>query len=107
MRPASAPRAPLPPLQMHTAVRSRTLSPCWDEKFTLLVHSSQHQELTLELYDSGEAGRGGAVAHERPRQLRQSCAVQLASLLLPQLSPPRPPANVPQTCGGPTTWSDV
>ncbi|KAL4432777.1 hypothetical protein ABPG77_008103, partial [Micractinium sp. CCAP 211/92] len=39
--------------KLHTATRSRTLSPVWNESFTFLVHSSQHQQLSLALYDSG------------------------------------------------------
>jgi hypothetical protein len=42
-----------PARQMQTTTRSRTLSPVWNEPFTLLVHSHQHQELTMVLFDSG------------------------------------------------------
>ena len=40
---------------MQTTTRSRTLSPVWNESFTFLVHSHQHQELTMVLFDSGAA----------------------------------------------------
>ncbi|KAL4458138.1 hypothetical protein ABPG75_013003 [Micractinium tetrahymenae] len=38
--------------KLQTATRSRTLSPVWNETFTFLVHSSQHQQLSMALYDS-------------------------------------------------------
>ena len=54
--PAACP-PPWPAPQYRTATRSRTLTPVWQESFTLLVHSTAHQELQLALYDSG--GRVG------------------------------------------------
>lgn len=39
------------------AVQSRTLNPEWQESFTLIVHSTRFQSLTLVLFDSG--GRAG------------------------------------------------
>ena len=39
--------------KFRTSVRSRTLHPCWDEQFTLIVHAASLQTLTLVLYDSG------------------------------------------------------
>lgn len=40
--------------------QSRTLSPEWRESFTLIVHSTRYQTLTLVLFDSGgQAGRLG------------------------------------------------
>ncbi len=40
--------------KFRTSVKSRTLSPQWDEQFTLIVHDTRFQALTLVLYDSGE-----------------------------------------------------
>lgn len=41
--------------KLRTTVKSRTLKPVWKESFTFMVHSTQHQELTMALYDSGAA----------------------------------------------------
>ncbi|EFN58384.1 hypothetical protein CHLNCDRAFT_56823 [Chlorella variabilis] len=38
--------------KLRTTVKSRTLKPVWKESFTFMVHSTQHQELTMALYDS-------------------------------------------------------
>lgn len=57
--PTLCPCAPSP--QFKTATRSRTLSPTWNESFTLLVHSTEQQELQLALWDSG-GWVGGALS---------------------------------------------
>ncbi|KAL4458584.1 hypothetical protein ABPG75_013449 [Micractinium tetrahymenae] len=38
--------------KFRTSVKSRTLSPEWDEQFTLIVHDTRFQALTLVLFDS-------------------------------------------------------
>lgn len=45
--------------KFRTSVKSRTLSPEWDEQFTLIVHDTRFQALTLVLFDSGEVLWGG------------------------------------------------
>ncbi len=40
--------------KLRTTVKSRTLKPSWNERFNFMVHSSQHQQLTIDLYDAGE-----------------------------------------------------
>lgn len=39
--------------KLRTGVKSRTLKPSWKETFTFMVHSTQHQDLNLALYDAG------------------------------------------------------
>jgi C2 domain len=39
-------------LKLRTSVQSRTLQPVWNEDLTFIVHSAQHQTLTLQLWDS-------------------------------------------------------
>ncbi|KAI3435577.1 hypothetical protein D9Q98_001642 [Chlorella vulgaris] len=38
--------------KLRTGVKSRTLKPSWKETFTFMVHSTQHQDLNLALYDA-------------------------------------------------------
>ena len=51
--------------KFRTSVKSRTLSPQWEEQFTLIVHDTRFQALTLVLFDSGGwrmGGRGACTA---------------------------------------------
>lgn len=41
-----------PKMKTRTSVKPNTLNPVWDENFEFIIHSKEHQRLSLQIYDS-------------------------------------------------------